>query len=201
MPVRKKRGRQRLTLHDLNIRQMLYLGIGRPRYTSEADFIEQGGQREWGSFDYFRRAWDAARKEYLDPPSEEKFASFHPGKRPGPWWTFDVPVEEWEREGETEIDALRRLGVLEPWECLCAWSAREELGDDFEQQPVPPPWTSWQERRETWEATRAKLLAGRGRWWTNDGGWYESQQAIGGQIDYDGETRWGDLERLVSREE
>ena len=53
-----------------------------------------------------RAAWMLNRDDLLEG---------HPaGFRPAGWWAYEAPEQQ--REGESESDALRRLGELEDWE-------------------------------------------------------------------------------------
>ena len=63
----------------------------------------------FASDDERREAYFANKKELFE------FQRDSPGTRPGAWWSYESP-DGLPRKGEKEVDALERMGLLDPGE-------------------------------------------------------------------------------------
>jgi len=119
MPRKRQRTKARW---EITSDQMLELVFGGPNFTDATAFSPTlpDGLRSHFESPFLRRA---AWFKYGD----EIMADHHAGHRPGAWWWYEA--RERPRGGESEVDCLVRLGVLQRWEeaQLRAWaSIREE---------------------------------------------------------------------------
>jgi hypothetical protein len=117
MPRKRRRAKTRW---EVTSDQKLELVFDGPNFGDEIAFSEKLPERLRSCFEtpFLRReAWFRYREELM--------ASRGAGSRPGGFWWYEAP--ERPREGETEAQCLRRLGLLERWEetQLAAW---ESLG-------------------------------------------------------------------------
>ena len=154
MPRKRRTGKARKG--ELTNDQFWELTLGPPAPDDEAFTSPHRLRRSAFESPFLRRAaWHEHRGEIME---------FHnPGQRPWAWWEFEAPerprkailkvsvpapelrtgqYDEFEEDEEDQADALKRLGLLEPWEAaqLAAWAqiraAPEEEELDAEKLPL-----------------------------------------------------------------
>jgi hypothetical protein len=121
MPRKRLRAKARW---DVTSDQKLELVFDGPSFGDEIAFSEELPQRLRSCFEtpiLRRAAWFKHREELM--------ASRSAGSRPGGFWWYEA--RERPREGESQADCLKRLGLLEPWEeaQLAAWESIRRSGD------------------------------------------------------------------------
>lgn len=84
-----------------------------------------GRESAFGSEEERRAAWRYYGAAML---AEQAARRDRPGHRPWAFWRYEIGLEGLPEEGETA--ALRRLGLLEPWEeeLLARWEAERARG-------------------------------------------------------------------------
>ena len=107
MPRRKVLRKQRLSIHQLDIAEILELEVG----MSEDDI-----KRRYGSDAILRERWRACRTEMLpkqgDADNEDRV---RPGTRPWAWWRFEAK-ETVPKTPAEQLKRLRQLKELAAWE-------------------------------------------------------------------------------------
>lgn len=119
MPRKRRRGKERRG--ELTGDEFWELSLGPPSADDVAFTSPHSRLRSAFESPFLRRAaWLLNRTELL--------AGHNPGTRPWGYWEYEVGEQP--QEGDEE--ALRRLGLLEPWEAaqLAAWAQIRAEGED-----------------------------------------------------------------------